>query len=500
MGLRLLVAACAAALLCVVVAAPLQGRPPHRRPPRKPPAEKLTPAALRENALPGTPGWDGPAAPDGAVDIYASATDALPGDAVALHVSTSPAAAYRVIVYRLGWYGGVGARQVACLPSCDGAFDGRPLGPGRVRPDGAWVADWPVTASLTVGGDWTSGYYEIRALALSGPYLGQSATTFLVVEAPHDDSAMLMQVPVDTWQAYNAWGGSSSYPFPGLGRPLTHLSFDRPYRRVAPGSQGPLGWEYPFVRFVERNGYDVTYQSDVYTDAHPESLFPHRLVAVPGHSEYWSKTMRDAFDAARSAGVNLAFLGANAGYWQVRLVDGGRTMVAYKSTYDPEPNPALKTAMFRELIPPRYECELIGIQHEGASPFHWGEGDYTVEAPDDPWMNGTGFEAGDVVKKIVSVETDTIPPLQPAGWSCGNQVTVLFHRESGGPFDGNADATRYTAPSGAIVFASGSHEFAWGLDSYGQATSRVDPRLQRFMRNALDQLTSYGRRPPPPPR
>ncbi|HEY6961582.1 MAG TPA: N,N-dimethylformamidase beta subunit family domain-containing protein [Gaiellaceae bacterium] len=500
MVLRLSAAAVVLVAASALLATPGQGRPPQKRRHHPRAALAIVPASVRENALPGTPGWDGPLAPDGAVDVYASATDALPGDSVPLHVSTDPAAAYRVLVYRLGWYGGVGARQVACLPSCDGEGAGVPLGGGHARADGAWVAEWPVTDTLQVGADWTSGYYEIRALALSGPYAGQSANTFIVVEAPDSDTAMLMQVPVDTWQAYNAWGGSSSYGFPGLGRPLSHLSFDRPYRRDAPGAQGPLGWEYPFVRFVEANGYDVSYQSDVYTDAHPESLLRHRLVAVPGHSEYWTKTMRDAFDAARDTGVNLAFLGANAAYWQVKLVDGGRTLIAYKSTYDPEPNAALKTAMFRELIPPRYECNLIGIQHEGASPFHWGEGDYTVEAPDDPWFAGTGFRPGDAVKGIVSVESDTIPPLQPAGWSCGNRITVLFHRESGGPFDGNADATRYTAPSGAIVFASGSHEFAWGLDGYGREPSRVDARLQQFMRNALDELTSYGRRPRPSPR
>jgi hypothetical protein len=501
-------ALCASLLIIVVssTAAAAGGPAHHRRPrPHRPVVNVVAtptppPAVVTENALPGTPDWDGPLAPSPAADVYASATDALPGDQVALHVSTAPAAAYRVLVYRLGWYGGVGAREVACLPACDGADQGADLGPGHARPDGAWTAEWPTTETLSVGDTWVSGYYEIRALLLSGPDAGRSAETFLVVEAPQSSTAMLMQVPVDTWQAYNAWGGSSSYAIPGLGRPLTHLSFDRPYAWAAPGGQGPLGWEYPFVRFVERNGYDVSYQSDVYTDAHPESLLEHRLVAVPGHSEYWSKRMRDAFDAARDGGVNLAFLGANAAYWQIRLEEGGRLMVAYKSTYDPEPDPALKTAMFRELIPPRYECNLIGIQHEGASPFHWDEGDYTVASADDPWFAGTGFHAGDVAKGIVSVESDTIPPLQPAGWSCGNQITVLFHRESGSPFDGNADATRYTAPSGAMVFASGSHQFSWALDGYANVPSRVDPRVQQFMKNALDAMTRYGVRPRAAPR
>jgi hypothetical protein len=35
--------------------------------------------------------------------------------------------------------------------------------------------------------------------------------------------------------------------------------------------------------------------------------------------------MRDAFDAARAAGTNLAFMNSNAAYWQIRYEDGGRS-------------------------------------------------------------------------------------------------------------------------------------------------------------------------------
>jgi hypothetical protein len=352
--------------------------------------------------------------------------------------------------------------------------------------------DWATTDTLAVDPAWVSGYYLIRVLLLDGPQQGRSATTYLVVESPNPDARMLIQVPVNTWQAYNAWGGRSTYDFPGLGRHADHVSFDRPYQWDAPGGQGPLTWELPFVRFVERQGYDVSYQSDVYTDAHPDTLAMHRLIAVPGHAEYWTKKMRDAFDLARDSGVNLAFLGANAAYWQVRLENRGRTIVAYKSMYDPNPNIGSKTAMFREVG--RLECRLIGIQHQGVG-LYWKAGDYTV-APGmlvDPWMRNTGFLAGDVVRGVVSVESDTIPGDQTVGSSCGHALTVLFHRENGGDKDGNADATRYTAPSGATVFASGSLQFAWGLDDFsdapGETRGFVDARFQQFMRNALDAMT-----------
>jgi hypothetical protein len=453
-----------------------------------------------ENARSGTSGWLGPADTDGAVEVYASATDARPGERVGLHVATTPAARYRVLVYRLGWYGGAGARLVTCLPDCAGSSDGDPRGaPAPNRWDGYVNAGWPVTDVLTVGSDWVSGYYQVRALLLDGPDTGRSATTYLVVRRPHSRAEILVQVPVNTWEAYNGWGGKSLYPFSSVdGSQAKRVSFDRPFAWALPGGQGPLGWELPLVAFLERTGYDVSYQSDVYTDEHPQSLLHHRLDIVAGHDEYWTKTMRDAWEAARDAGVNLAFMGANDAYWQVKLLDGGRTIYTWKSTYDPEPNPALKTAMFRELVPPRLECTLIGIQHQGVG-LNWQPGDYTVEpsAFTSPWLAGTGFRPGDVLRGLVSVESDTIPGDQSVESSCGHALTVFFHRQRGDDKDGNADATAYTAPSGAHVFASGSHQFSWGLTDLPwdpeQGHGLSDARLQRFVTNMFDALTGDDR-------
>ena len=75
---------------------------------------------------------------------------------------------------------------------------------------------------------------------------------------------------------------------------------------------------------------------------------------------------------------------------------------------------------------------------------------------------------------------------------------MFFHHETGSDKSGNADAVRYTAPSGARVFASGSHTFAWGLDDFSgnpdETHGLADARLQRFARNAFDDLA----RPAPP--
>jgi hypothetical protein len=437
-----------------------------------------------ENQQPGTTGWLQRAG--GPVELYASQVSAAPGEDVQLHVSTPDA--YRLVVYRLGWYGGSGARVVACLPTCESDEQGHVQ---VTRGEASGAAGWAVTDVLHTDPAWTSGYYVVEAVLARGGV----ATTFFVLReaAPVRGSAILVQVPVNTWQAYNRWGGKSLYDF--YGRRASTVSFDRPLGDMA---QSPMWWEIQLVRFLEREGYDVSYQTDVDTDVDPASLLRHRLVLVAGHDEYWSTAMRDGFDAALAAGTNLGFLGSNDAYWHIRYADDHRTIVAIKSLSDPSPVLAEKTALFREIGRP--ECMLMGVQHQFLAVLGHGL-DFAVTAAGaaDPWLAGTGFHTGDTVAGVVGREHDVINPYPE---SCFHpRLTVLFHYDGAG-VDQNADAVRFTAPSGARVFASGAQQFTWGLDDWRSDGSLfppppvspwqgvpVDPRLQQFMRNALDDLT-----------
>jgi hypothetical protein len=441
-----------------------------------------------ENAQPGDRSWAAPYASGRAIEGYSSELSVFPGDPVHLHVSTLPAEWYRVRVFRLGWYGGAGGRLLFCEPGCGTSLDGqaRPLG----QPDpvtGEVRAGWPVTDTVVVPADAVSGYYVAELSLVSGPQRGAvAAVPFVVRSRDADPSRVLVQVPVTTWEAYNPWGGSCLYSQPVCERRAVNVSFDRPFAWTSP-LQDPIHWELPLIHFLERAGIDVSYQADIDTDIDPSSLLRHRAVIVAGHSEYWTKAMFDGFDAARDAGTNLAFMGANAAYWQVRYEQGGRRIVSYKYGYTPDPiaDPALKTTRFSELQPPRYECELVGVQHLGGSFRHKAD-DYTVNADAlaDPWFKGTGFTTGSVVPRIVSPERDDIPPGQAQGQACGHPMVVLFQHPETGALDA-AKAIRYTATSGARVFATGSHDFAAALDPLSTIS---DPRLQTFMLNALDDL------------
>ena len=165
-----------------------------------------------ENRKSGTPGWLPTAASGGAIQGYASAVSARPGERVSLQVSTSPAARYRIVVYRLGWYQGLGARRIACLPGCnvDEPGTSRPV-PSPDAQTGKLDAGWPVTDTLSLPSDSISGYFLVEFVLTTGAQAGRASFTYLIVRAPAAarPTNALVQVPVNTWQAYNDWGGKS---------------------------------------------------------------------------------------------------------------------------------------------------------------------------------------------------------------------------------------------------------------------------------------------------
>ena len=163
-------------------------------------------------------------------------------------------------------------------------------------------------------------------------------------------AAVVIQQSVTTWQAYNRWGGYSLYYGNADGSlSFTHapgddstydarariVSFDRPYDYDwANGAADFVGNEFPVVYHAEQLGLDVTYWTDVDFHLRPQLLTNHKALLSLGHDEYWSTPMRNGADQAVAAGVNLAFLGANACYRQIRFqpspIGPNRQQVCYK--------------------------------------------------------------------------------------------------------------------------------------------------------------------------
>jgi SAM-dependent methyltransferase len=450
--------------------------------PRQGAASADAPSA-RENELAGDGDWWGREhAPAGALEAYASWPSAEPGGRLELHVSTDPPARYRISIHRLGWYGGAGGRTVARHPEA-----GDLQGLARPAP---WVeagpsvpsCGWPVTDSIAIGRDWASGQYVAQLVLTEGVYRDHCAYVPFVVRAALDRRAdVLVQMPVTTAQAYNHWGGKSLYPSNSSGEEAAvAVSFDRPvpsWHEANLNARWPFIWDLQLVRFLEREGFDVAYTTDLDTHREPWGLLGHPLVMTSGHDEYWSAEMRGAFEAVRDSGASLACMGANTGYWQARLEDGDRTMVMHRrAAADPEPDPARKTVRFRDLVPPRPERALWGVQYEegldypGAPVRHY---ELAAECRGDRWLAGTAFEGPATLEGLVGYEWDTLTAADEL-----DEPTVFFHHRT---------------PAGGISFAAGSLQFSWGLDDWLHP-GRADRRLQRLMKNGFDEMIAVGRR------
>jgi hypothetical protein len=353
-----------------------------------------------ENALRGTVDWE-PLEPNGQkgeIEGYASQVSVSPGGLLQLHVSTRPAVRYQIQIYRVGWYAGQGGRLMTCLPTCQKYLSGRPQPIRAPDPQtGLLRSGWPVTTSFRIPKTWVSGYYVAKLVVgkkpQDWPRTGNSAVVpFILKEPASKKSRILVVSSVNTDQAYNNWGGKSVYDFNSSnGLQAVKISFDRPYAGAV------YFYEKKLVGFLESQpDLDISYTTDVDVHRNPSTLLRHRLVIVNGHDEYWSSTMRTAYERARDRGVNLAFFGGNIGDWQIRFESGERTMVAYKSAErDPEPDGRNKTTNFRFLTPPRPQCEIMGTTFDERAPTPSGRFKVVDASLKDRWFAGTGFKAGD---------------------------------------------------------------------------------------------------------
>jgi hypothetical protein len=433
------------------------------------------------------------------IEGFASASSVNRGQTIKLYVNTTQPT-YTMDIYRMGWYAGAGARRVMSTITRSGTVQPLPVpDPTTGLIECIWsdpyVLAVPNTPDHT---DWASGIYLVKLSAG-----GQQSYIVFVVRDDQRHSDILMQQSATTYQAYNLWGGLSLYgnTLCTAGSlncmPRAHkVSFDRP-NTIYAGAGDFFGgrWEYDMVRFLEREGYDVAYSTDLDTHKNGFALLNHKAFIVVGHDEYWSWQMRNNVEAARNMGINLGFFSANTAYWQVRFEADGtgnadRTMVCYKDPrLDPvSTNPAtryLTTTRFRDAPVNRPESALLGVMYEIAG---YIKGNLVVDDASSWVWAGTGVKSGDHLNWLLGYEADREFGDQPLG------TVRLTHSPYLTKTTGTqilySDSTIYTASSGATVFASGSMDWNWGLDAYAWSHSRVvvNPIVQQATRNIFSHF------------
>ncbi|HET7364576.1 MAG TPA: N,N-dimethylformamidase beta subunit family domain-containing protein [Burkholderiales bacterium] len=459
----------------------------------------LSPVAI-ENQQPGADNWGmwfgGMPADDVGRQIkgYASATSVNKGDSITFYVSVATAQTYTIDIYRMGYYQGHGGRLMQSIGSIAGTP--QPPCPADVN-TGLIECNWTAGYTLQVPSSWVSGIFLAKLTSAAG---FQNWIIFVV----RDDARqadLVYQQPTNTYQAYNNYPndnatGKSIYDFNSFGAPTASgtaravkVSFNRPYADRGAGQF--FNWEYYFIRWLERSGYDVKYVSTL--DTHERGVPATRGFLSIAHDEYWSKDMYDAAEAARAAGVNMAFFGGNGVYWQVRFEASpltgvaDRVMVGYKDrTKDPVQGPTT-TIQWRDPFINRPEQTLMGVMFNGQIDFSGPNAPFVVQNSSHWVYAGTGVHDGDQIPGIIGYEMDgSWANVQQPDAIAGTAVVLGAspYTDSGSGASLVSNATIYQAPSGAWVFAAGTTSWAWGLDLDGTA----DARLQGMTANILDRF------------
>lgn len=433
---------------------------------------------IEENARPGTAEWqlqwtkfDAVAAlaasplvrnlRSSAVEGYASRTSCYPGESLDLFVSLDPGGSLRGDVYRLGFYGGSGGRHVASVGPFEVETQPVPLMTTERLRECAWAR----TATLTVGEDWASGVYVVKLSREDEP--GYQSYVIFVVKS-REPSDLLVQVSDLTWQAYNKWPANDSIYDDGSGPvwysgPNVRVGFNRPYAKYCQVVDAPLSagsgefllWEHPLAYWLESEGYDVAYCSNIDLHLDADVLDRANVFLSVAHDEYWSREMYDAVTGARDDGMSLAFLSGNAVYHEI---------VFYDSEIDGAPCRSFaRKRRFDD------EDRLMGVKSYGSA-----AGDWVVTNADHWIYDGTGLSDGDRIPGLIGWEYHGNPADIP-----GLEVVAtadLWPKQHYTNPDQVHAAVVYPCDAGNWVFNAGT---IWWAEGLSQPPGHIPARTGR---------------------
>ena len=466
----------AAAIPAVTAACQGAGPPAAARPSRS------RRGTVQENSQSGDPHWDirHVAGPD-AIMGYAGQASVLPGEPITLYASTT-SRSFTVSAFRMGWYRGDLARLVWRSRTVPGHRQRRP---DLIKPTNTVQARWGPSLSIATH-DWPEGSYLLRMDSEDGPQRFVPVT----VRSASAAGKIVIKNAVETWQAYNTWGGYDLYNGPrGIAdyqnRSLA-VSLDRPYDRQ--GAFMFLYHERKLIELAERLGMPLAYVTGMDIDADRHLLHGASALFCPGHDEYWTPPERAHVTAARDAGMNIAFLGANSMFRRTRLASTRlgprRLVICYKTSYLQDPmygkDNAQVTSDWREPPDPDPESSLTGTLYE-SNPV---SAPYVVVSPHAWMFAGTGVRKGTRFRGLVGIEYDRVNPDSPVE----RPIEILSHSPVTCRGVNSYSDSAYYTHRGAGVFNAGTmrwvasfgRPYRFGMDRRtGGFTRRVTANLLR---------------------
>ena len=476
--------------------------------------------------------WDTPNGDAGSPGLQGFATDISvnAGSTISFKINSGSLGSYTIDIYRMGWYQGLGARKITSISPSVSLPQAQPACLTDASTGLVDCGNWAVSASWNVPSTAVSGIYFAK---LTSSSTVQSQIVFVVrSDASHSD--VLLRTDDTTWVAYNDYGGNNVYygnTSSSNGRAYK-VSYNRPFNlRSEGGGYGTSNFvfygEYPMVRWLESNGYDVSYTSSVDLVRASSPLTNHKVLLSAGHDEYWSNEMRSAIQGARDAGVNLVNLTGNEDFWKIRWETSldsshtaNRTLVCYKETLDnrvldPQ-DPPTWTGTWRD---PRFSPPADGGKPEnalGGTIFTVNRGSTTPVMSAQFaglrfWRNTavaglTGSQTLQLGDQMIGYEwdEDLDNGSRPAGLidlSSTFDPSVPEHILDYGSTYGQAPATHhltlYRAASGALVFSAGTVQWQWGLDPNHDVGPDIGPANAdlNVQQSTLNLLADMGVQP-----
>ena len=462
-----------------------------------------------ENLLPGTPqtAWDAP--DNNPIEGFAQEFSIEKGHVVHFKIdveSLSPVP-YTVKIYRLGWYQGNGARFITDLGnsltgSQQPAFNVDAV-TGKVD-----CNNWAVSAQWAIPSTAVSGVYIAR---LDCPSLNAKSLILFVVTDDDYNSSLLFKTSDATWQAYNNYGGNTFYGaatvVPGFNH-ATKVSYQRPLH-LRTDKSNFFNSEYPMLRWLERNGYNVSYTTDMEMARNGSVITPakHKAILSVGHDEYYSAEQRNKFENARGNGVHFAFFSGNEMYWKTRWEDSYQTLVCYKEGtigenlcgFKCDPLPNVWTGLWRDGCPPTYAAN-DGCNPEGAfsGQMSWTQSTGSIKVPDT--YKNLRFWKNTSIASLGAGQTAVLPygtlgnewdPEQYTQTYPAHRI-ILSNTVQAGFVHKMA---LYKHSSGSLVFSSGTMQWPWGLDDshdLNTATPPVQPVSVDMQQASVNLLHDMG--------
>lgn len=404
---------------------------------------------------------------------YASKTSVFPGEKLDLFIhSVEP---YKIEIFRMGYYEGAGAKHLSTIEKL-------PINKQTSISDQETMeANWKATLQIKVDQQWQSGVYLAKLTNISK----KSSFIHFVVKDRKPKANIGVLISTNTYQAYNNWGGKSYYGYNSTNKEAAvKLSFNRPYNNGR-GSGEFFAYEYNMIRWMEKKGYKLTYFTDTDVDNGILSYLNTDLLLIPGHDEYWTKSMRDSIQEETSQRMNLAVFNANVAYWQVRLNKSDRIMTCYKLRAIDDPNritrPKEVTTTFRSEPVNRPESEVMGIMYQGVP--DQKQQPLVISNPKHWIFKGTGLKEGDKISGVVGGEVDRYDGQKKGVEVLAESPVKLYGKDT------TAHLVWYNKSDGGKAFATGTFYWSWFLDSFGhESYAEPNKQIEKITENALDRL------------